>query len=64
VAKPGDNLVLVLDDGDEPHAAIKALAPFFGEARRGELVTLSRGGSAVATRRLWLLARWRGGWPN
>ena len=62
-AKPGDNLVLVLDDSDGPHDAIKALAPFFADARRGALVTLKRGAGEIGTRRVWTLVAWRGGWP-
>jgi hypothetical protein len=60
VAKPGDNLLLVVDDGDEPHASVKALAPFFAEARKDDLVTLRRGNAAIGARRLWLLVSWNG----
>lgn len=65
VAKPGDNLVIVVDDSDEgnPHAAIKALMPFFGETRRGALVSLRRGGGEIGTRRVWTLLGFLGGWP-
>jgi len=63
VARPGDNLLLVLDDSDAPHQAIIVLAAYFAEARRGELVTLRRGQGAIATRRIWILVNWRGGWP-
>jgi undecaprenyl-diphosphatase len=60
VAKPGDNLVLAVDEGDEPHAAVKALAPFFAETRKADLVTLTRAGRAIGTRRLWVLVAWNG----
>ena len=64
-AKPGDNLVLVLDDSDEgnPHEAIRALAPHFAEARRGALASLRRGAGEIGTRRIWTLVGWRGTWP-
>lgn len=65
VAKRGDNLVIVVDDSEEgnPHAAIKALAPFFASARRGPLASLRRGASEIGARRVWTLVDWRGGWP-
>jgi hypothetical protein len=63
VARPGDNLLLVLDESDVPHQAIVVLAAYFTEARRGELVTLSRGHGAITTRRIWILVNWHGGWP-
>jgi hypothetical protein len=64
-AHAGDNLILVLDDSDEgdPHEAIRALAPHFNEARRGELVSLRRGAGEIGTRRIWTLVGWRGSWP-
>ena len=63
-ARPGDNLVLVLDDSDEgnPHEAIRALMPHFAEARRGELVTLRRGAGVIGARRVWTLIGWRSTW--
>lgn len=62
VARAGDNLVLVLDDSDEPHAAVKALAPYFTTVERGSLEPLRRGGGEIGVRRVWLLLGWRGGW--
>jgi 4-amino-4-deoxy-L-arabinose transferase-like glycosyltransferase len=61
-ARPGDNLAMVVDDSSEPHAAVSALAPYFASTRRGPLVALRRRGT-IATRRIWLLLGWRGGWP-
>jgi hypothetical protein len=61
-AVANDNLVLVLDDSDGPHDVIKALAPYFNEVRRGELVSLRRGAGEIAKRRIWTLLGWRGGW--
>ena len=65
VAERGDNIVIVLDDSDEghPHEAIKALAPFFDEARRGPLAPLRRGSGEIGARRVWMLVGWHGGWP-
>jgi len=63
LAHHGDNLLLALDDSDEPHAAVRMLLPYFAGARRGELVVLRRGAGTIGARRLWLLLGWRGGWP-
>ena len=63
VARPGDNLLLVLDDSDEPPGSVNALSPFFGETRRGDRLLLQRGGATIGTRRLWLLVGWHSGWP-
>jgi hypothetical protein len=62
-ARAGDNLVLALDESDQPHDAIKSLSPFFGDVTRGALVTLRRGKGEIGTRRLWVLRNWKGGWP-
>jgi 4-amino-4-deoxy-L-arabinose transferase-like glycosyltransferase len=64
VARRGDNLVLALDESDGPHDAVKVLMPYFREVRRGALVSLRRGRSEIAARRLWVLVAWRGGWPS
>src|SRR6185437_982236 len=63
VARTGDNLVLLLDETAGPHAAVSALTPYFGAVVRGPVVELRRGAGVVATRRLWTLFCWRGGWP-
>lgn len=60
VAHAGDNLVLAVDEGVEPHAAVTALAPHFAEARKAQLVTLRRGAGVIGVRRLWLLRSWDG----
>jgi hypothetical protein len=39
VAKPGDNLVLVLDETPDVHGTVKALSPFFTTATRGVLAS-------------------------
>ena len=43
LAQPGDNLVLVLDETDEPHAALRLLQPYFHSVDRGLLVPMMRG---------------------
>lgn len=64
-ADRGDNLVLVVDDDDGgQHAAVRALVPHFGAARRGDLVRLERNGAVIGTRRLWTMIDWRGTWPR
>src|SRR4029079_5855673 len=62
-ATPGDNLVLVLDDTQEMHAALRLLLTYFHNAARGLLVSLMRGGGVIGTRRIWTLVSWRGGGP-
>jgi 4-amino-4-deoxy-L-arabinose transferase-like glycosyltransferase len=62
-ATAGDNVVLVLDDSEGQHDAVKALAPYFADVHRGELVTMRRGSGEIGTRRVWTLVGWRGGWP-
>jgi hypothetical protein len=64
VAANGDNLVMVVDDTREQHAAITALEPFFAEKRRADRVLLRRGGGEIGARRIWVLRGWRGGWPR
>jgi 4-amino-4-deoxy-L-arabinose transferase-like glycosyltransferase len=65
VAKPGENLVIVVDDSEErnPHEAIRALSSHFAETRRGALVSLRRGTGEIGTRRIWTLIDWDGAWP-
>ncbi len=63
-ARLGDDLVIVVDDGDDMHQAVKALAPYFGGVRRSVLVRLTRGSGEIGTRRIWVLNGWHGGWPR
>lgn len=63
LARPGDDLVLALDDTPEPHSAATALQPYFQSAEPGALIELRRGRGVVGKRRLWLLSGWKGGWP-
>lgn len=63
VARPGDDLLLALDDTEAVHATVRALAPHFASVRRGPLVELRARRGVVATRRLWALSVWAGTWP-
>lgn len=66
VAKPGDALVLLLDERKEGvvHEAAATLTPYFSAITRGDLVPLLRGTDTVAVRRVWTLSGYRGGWPT
>ncbi len=63
LARPGDALVLVVDESTEPHAAIVRLTPYFTTIERGPIVVLRRGSGEIGRRRVWTLIGWRGGWP-
>jgi len=63
VARPGDALVLVVDESEETHAAVARLAPYFTSIDRDAVVVLRRGSGEIGRRRLWTLVGWRGGWP-
>jgi hypothetical protein len=63
VARPGDALVLVVDESADPHAAIVRLTPYFTSIVRGSLVVLRRASGEIGRRRVWTLVGWRGGWP-
>jgi len=64
LARPGDNLVLVLDETEELHAALRELRPYFQSVNRGMSVPMMRGQGHIASRRIWTLVGWRGGWPS
>jgi hypothetical protein len=63
-AKPGDALVLLLDETPETHDDVARLAPHFARVTLGELAPLLRGADTVSVRRLYLLEGYRGGWPS
>ncbi len=63
LARPGDALVLVVDESAEPHAAIVRLTPYFTTIERGPVLVLRRGAGEIGRRRVWTLVGWRGGWP-
>jgi len=62
-AKPGDNLVLVLDETTDLHSTVARLSPYFNDVQRGELADLLRGRGLIGQRRIWVLTGWTGGWP-
>ena len=65
VAKPGDALVLLLDERKEGavHETAALLAPYFTSVTPGASAPLMRGSDTVTVRRVWTLAGYRGGWP-
>lgn len=66
LAKPGDNLVVLLDELPVPqtHHTAAALAPHFDLTTQGELLDLRRGDGIVGQRRVWVFRGWRGTWPE
>ena len=65
VARPGDALVLLLDERKEGvvHETATLLAPYFTTVTQGAPAPLMRGSDTVTVRRVWTLAGYRGGWP-
>ena len=63
-ARPGDNLLLVLDDSRTPPGPIEQLAPFFAAVQGGGRVVLRRGRDEITARRVWILFGWNGRWPT
>jgi 4-amino-4-deoxy-L-arabinose transferase-like glycosyltransferase len=64
-ARPGDALVLLLDERPEgqTHETAAKLAPYFLTVSRGALAPLLRGNDTVSVRRIWVLEGYKGGWP-
>jgi 4-amino-4-deoxy-L-arabinose transferase-like glycosyltransferase len=63
VAKPGDALILLLDESAGVHETAAALTPYFASVERGAPAPLLRRADTVSTRRIWILEGYRGGWP-
>ena len=63
-ARPGENLVLALDETPDMHSTVARLSPYFNDVQRGELVELRRGSGVIGRRRIWTLTGWTGGWPE
>lgn len=63
VARPGDDLVLAIDESPDEHPMVRALAPYFRSSSRGRLVSLSSAHGLVTQRRIWVMRGWSGGWP-
>ncbi len=65
VARPGDALILLLDERSEGvvHETAALLTPYFTSVTRGARAPLLRGSDTVTVRRVWTLGGYRGGWP-
>jgi 4-amino-4-deoxy-L-arabinose transferase-like glycosyltransferase len=64
VARPGDGLVLVLEEGGQMQPMVESLTPHFGRVAPGEVVDLCGAGFVLSRRRVWILGGWRGTWPG
>ena len=64
LARPGDALVLALDERAGVHEDVMRLSPHFGRVTQGPVAPLLRGGDTVTVRRVWVLEDYRGGWPT
>ena len=62
-ARPGDALVLALDERAGVHEDVTRLSPHFDRVTQGPVAPLLRGGDTVTVRRVWVLEGYRGGWP-
>jgi 4-amino-4-deoxy-L-arabinose transferase-like glycosyltransferase len=62
-AREGDDLVVAVDETADTNPIILRLAPFFEAFARDSLVDLRNRHGIVTQRRIWVMRRWRGGWP-
>lgn len=62
-ARPGDDMLLVLDDSAEDVVA-RQVAPFFARMVEGERVIPGGDHPALVPKRIWRLECWQGGWPR
>ena len=63
LARPGDDLVILLQEGARDPGAVAELAPHFRSWRKGELVEPTAAGWESQVRRIWVLEGWKGTWP-
>lgn len=67
-AAVGATLLFVLDERSDPAGelppAVSDLAPHFASAEMGPRLSLRRGSSEYAARRVWILRAWQGSWPS
>lgn len=61
-ARPGDDLILVLDDSVEASIA-RDLAPYFSRIAAGERVVAGGARPTLVPKRIWIFTCWQGGWP-
>ena len=62
-AHEGDDLAVAVDETADTNPIILRLAPFFETFARDSLVELRNRHGVVTQRRVWVMRRWRGGWP-
>ena len=63
-ARPGDDLVVAVDETVDTNPIILRLAPHFETYSRDSLVDLRNRHGIVTRRRLWIMRRWLRGWPS
>jgi hypothetical protein len=61
-ARPGDDLLLVLDDSVEASIA-RDLAPYFSRLVEGPRIVAAGPRPALVPKRAWRLTCWQGSWP-
>jgi hypothetical protein len=61
-ARPGDDLLLVLDDSVESSIA-RDLAPYFSQMSEGARVVAGGTRPTLVPKRIWHFTCWQGGWP-
>jgi len=64
LAHRGDDMVFVLADRHDPPVSISDLQPYFAQVRVVDSTGPTEQRPEVPTRRIWLLADWRGSWPK
>ncbi len=62
-ARPGDGLILVLDDSTEASIA-HGLAPYFSRISAGERIVVGGDRPSLVPKRIWILECWQGRWPT
>jgi 4-amino-4-deoxy-L-arabinose transferase-like glycosyltransferase len=63
LARPGDDLILLLASFAEEPYALQQLAPHFDGFTKGERFVETSEGSDWPQRQIWVLKGWRGTWP-
>jgi hypothetical protein len=62
-------LLVINEDGSDPHDVLPLLAPHFTKIEQGELIerrmpALSGQGELFNRKRIWMLSGWLGTWPD
>jgi hypothetical protein len=63
LARPGDDLILLLVDDADAANIVRDLSPVFTKVEAGESFAPSPAVPEIQHRRLWVLQRWKGDWP-